>query len=241
MSRRWHLSLVLVCAVLGLLLATAFNTQEKARRLSQTPRKQELISKIRALEKEREKERDSIEKVRSSLAQYETKAAASAGNLQAFTKNLDALKFQAGLTKVKGPGLKITIADNPQPQPGDPNNYIIHDYDVRQVVNALWNGGAEAMSINGKRLVASTAIRCAGNTILVNSNRLASPYIIEAVGDAGKLEEALKKQKESSTFFDEIAKTFGLVTIVERQGSMTLPAYEGSIFFTESKVVGGVR
>ncbi len=232
-----------VYLVLGLLLATSFNAQEKARELSQTPRKQELISKIRRLEKERDAEKGRIEQFRKSLSGYERDAASSEGVLQTFNRDLNALKLEAGLTKVKGRGLKITLADNPKPPTGEnvnANNYIIHDYDLRTIVNSLWNGGAEAISINGQRLVATSAIRCAGNTILVNSNRLASPYVISAIGDPRKLEGALKESKEADKLLNDVAKAFGLVANTE-VGSLALPAYEGGIYPKEGKVIGSEK
>ncbi|MCL5291764.1 MAG: DUF881 domain-containing protein [Actinobacteria bacterium] len=244
MAKKWHLSLVVVCLVLGLLLATSFNTQERARKLSQTPRKQELIAKIRQLERERDAERSRIAELRSLVSERETRATSSEGNLGEYKRDLDLLKFEAGLTRVKGQGLHITLADNPEPPKGlpagDVNNYIIHDYDLRQVVNALWSGGAEAISINGERLVNTTAVRCAGNTILVNSTRLASPYLISAIGDQKRMEEALKNTKEANNFMNEVARTFGLVATVERK-SLVLPSYSGSLYFKESKVKEGVR
>lgn len=243
MARRWHYSLAFVYLVLGLLLATSFNAQEKARELSQTPRKQELISKIHRLERERDEEKRRIEKYRESLNRYERAAAASEGVLQAFNRDLSVLKLEAGLTKVKGKGLRITLADNPKPPSGEntnANNYIIHDYDLRTVVNSLWSGGAEAISINGQRLVSTSAIRCAGNTILVNSNRLASPYVISAIGDPQKLEDALKSSKETDKLMNEVAKAFGLVANVEK-ASILIPAYEGGIYSKEGKIKGSGR
>lgn len=241
MTRKWHLSLVVVCLALGLLLATSYSAQEKARILSQTPRKQELIARIRQLEKDRDAEKEKIDSLRGQLSDRQERAAASAGVLEDYNRGLDMLKFRAGLTKAIGPGLRVTIGDNPEPPTGDANNYIVHDYDIRQIVNALWAGGAEAVAINGQRLVGTTAIRCAGSTILVNSTRLASPFVISAVGNQGDMEKSLRETKEASDFLNKVSKAFGLIATVERASSLTLPLYEGSVYFKESNVLEGVK
>ncbi|MHB0977625.1 MAG: DUF881 domain-containing protein [Candidatus Aquicultorales bacterium] len=199
------------------------------------------MERISKLEKERDEHRDKIAELRTTLSDREAKAAAGVGILESYNSSLNLLKFESGLTAVKGRGVKITLGDNPKPPPGDANNYIIHDYDLRHVVYALWNGGAEAVSVNGQRLVGTSSIRCAGNTILVNSTRVASPFVVSAVGDEDSMVKALSQTPESKEFIDKIAKTFGLVAEVEEFDSISLPAYDGSVFFKESKIVEEAR
>lgn len=90
-----------------------------------------------------------------------------------------------GLTDVTGKGIIITLKDNPNvtlESVLNPNYYIVHDNDIKMVINELKNAGAEAISVNGERIVQTTVVTCVGNVILVNDKRLSSPYEIKAIG-----------------------------------------------------------
>jgi uncharacterized protein YlxW (UPF0749 family) len=133
----------------------------------------------------------------------------------------------AGLVAVHGPGLKVTLNDSRLDQPpsgGNVNDLVVHSQDVQAVVNALWRSGAEAMAINGQRLVSTSAVLCVGNTLLLNGTVHSPPYVISAVGasrdrfDADRLVRRLKSD----------ASTFGLGFAVERSTKLELPAYRGA-------------
>jgi uncharacterized protein YlxW (UPF0749 family) len=119
-------------------------------------------------------------------------SAAAALNAQA-----QALGEAAGEVPVTGPGLRMTINDAPgtdDPVGGDPRAQsgdgtgVVYDSDLQVVVNGLWAAGAEAIAINGHRLTALSAIRSAGQAILVDFRPLVPPYVVEAVGDASAMQ-----------------------------------------------------
>ena len=91
---------------------------------------------------------------------------------------------QAGLGEVRGPGLRVTLNDSTLTSAtvGDLNDLVIHSQDVQAVVNALWRSGAEAVAVNGQRLVMTSAVLCVGNTVLVDDTVHSPPYVIDAVG-----------------------------------------------------------
>ena len=101
---------------------------------------------------------------------------------------------------MKGPGIIVTLNDSKLPYPKDmppgvlpgmaPEN-IIHDTDINQTVNELKTAGAEAISVNDQRLVATSPVRCAGPTVYVNNTMAAPPFVIKAIGDAKTLQAAL--------------------------------------------------
>jgi uncharacterized protein YlxW (UPF0749 family) len=133
----------------------------------------------------------------------------------------------AGLVAVTGPGLKVTLNDSrleAPPTGGNVNDLVIHSQDVQAVVNALWRAGAEAIAINGQRLVSTSAVLCVGNTLLLNGTVHSPPYVISAVGaskdkfDADRLVRRLKSD----------ANTFGLGFSAERATKLELPAYRGA-------------
>lgn len=99
-----------------------------------------------------------------------------------------------GLTDVTGEGIIMTVKDSMQTTSAiDMNNLIIHDSDLRSLVNELSNAGAEAISINDERIVSTTAITCAGNVILINGNKVGSPFIINAIGNQESLYGAITR------------------------------------------------
>ncbi len=101
---------------------------------------------------------------------------------QELQEELQKSNMAAGLLPVIGTGIIVTLNDSPrQPQPGeDPNSLLVHDTHIQDVVSELKASGAEAISINNERIIAMSEIRCAGTTILVNTNRIAPPFIIKA-------------------------------------------------------------
>ncbi len=99
-----------------------------------------------------------------------------------------------GLTDVTGEGITMTVTDSIQTNTAiDMNNLIVHDSDLRSLVNELANAGAEAISINDERIVNTTAITCAGNVILINGNKVGSPFTIKAIGNQESLYGAITR------------------------------------------------
>ncbi|NJD01892.1 MAG: DUF881 domain-containing protein [Ruminiclostridium sp.] len=96
----------------------------------------------------------------------------------------DKIKLKAGFTDVRGPGITIKLDDAAARQEDTPLDWlIIHDQDIKIIVNDLKKSGAQAISINGERVVPMSEQECAGPTIMVNNNRYSVPYVIEAIGD----------------------------------------------------------
>ncbi len=100
---------------------------------------------------------------------------------------LDLVKFKSGMVPVKGQGIVIKLDDAEAGKDVDPNILIIHDQDLRIILNELKKGGAQAISINGERIMPMSEQVCAGPTILINKNRYTAPYIIKAIGDPDNL------------------------------------------------------
>jgi uncharacterized protein YlxW (UPF0749 family) len=238
LKKNLHLSLVLVCVVLGFLLATSFNTKKDNTEALNTQRKKDLISTVNELEKQRDSLKAQIESNREQISKYEKRAAQNQGIQTAYSKELEKVRLVAGLTDVRGSGLIITLGDNPNyPTDDDPNNYVIHDYDVRIAVNSLWAGGAEAVTVNGQRLISTSSIRCAGSTILVNANRLVSPYVIKAVGNPARMLDALNRDENSRRLFNEVKTFYGLTADVRQSNYVVVRGYSGGLLVENAKVI----
>lgn len=107
-------------------------------------------------------------------------------------KDWEKVRLHTGLVDVKGPGITIKLDDAPARQPDTPLNWlVIHDQDIKIILNDLKKAGAQAISINGERVVPMSEQICAGPTILINGNRHSVPYIIEAIGDPDILYESI--------------------------------------------------
>jgi uncharacterized protein YlxW (UPF0749 family) len=137
--------------------------------------------------------RQQTETLQKKLVNYEKKLAGRASD-STLSQELQDSKFRAGLTTVEGQGIVITLQDSPRKTTRDTpwGELIIHDTDIRNFLSELNAAGAEAVSVNGHRIVARSAVRCAGNVVYVNGIIEGSPFEIKAIGDARTLESALK-------------------------------------------------
>jgi len=129
------------------------------------------------------------EKLRAELEKYFQGKTAS----ELVTQQLQEAKMNAGLVEVTGPGIRITLDDSKEPvQAGENLNlYVIHEDYIRDIFNALWNGGAEAIAVNGQRVMTNTEVFCSGSYIQINVTRQMPPYVIEAIGETNTLISAL--------------------------------------------------
>jgi uncharacterized protein YlxW (UPF0749 family) len=115
-----------------------------------------------------------------------------------------------------------------------PDDLVIHQQDVQGVVNALWAGGADAMTIMGQRVVATTAVRCVGNTLLLHGRAFGPPFVITAIGDQTRLVRALAADPDVQVLQQYVA-AYGLGYRLSRVGRVTLPAYEGPLELSHAK------
>jgi uncharacterized protein YlxW (UPF0749 family) len=139
----------------------------------------------------------------------------------------------AGLTALRGPGLTVRLNDAQRPPDGtrpagaSANDLVVHQQDVQAVVNALWAGGAEAMTIMSVRVIFTSAVRCVGNTLLLDGRVYSPPFVITAIGDPVRLQQALDGS-EGVHLFRVAAADFGLGYEVNLEGDVTVAAYNGS-------------
>lgn len=142
-----------------------------------------------------------------------------------------------GLTALHGPGLVVILDDAPDSAANagvDPNQLVVHQSDLQAVVNALWAGGAEAMSIAGQRVIATSAVRCVGNTLLLNGEVFSPPFRVAAIGPARTMSAALDASRGVG-YFEQAASYYGLRYTVETT-DVDVPAYDGSIRLQYAKV-----
>ncbi len=141
------------------------------------------------------------------------------------------LRQPAGLRRVHGPGITVVLDDAPSTDAlagVDPNQLVVHQSDLQAVVNALWAGGAEAMTIAGQRIIATSAVRCVGNTLLLNGEVFSPPFRVLAIGPYRTMARELDKSP-GVQLFKQAAGYYGLGYTVESNDDLALPAFRGSI------------
>lgn len=149
-----------------------------------------------------------------------------------YRREIDRLEDPAGLTARRGPGLTITLADAPEEliesTEGDPNLLVVHQQDIQAVVNALWRGGAQAVTIAGQRVISTTGIKCSGSTVLLQGVPYPQPFEIEAVGDIDDLIRAVDEDDYISLYRDQAADPdIAIGWSMEVASQVQAPAYDG--------------
>ncbi len=188
-------------------------------------RAEELSVLLKVTEQERDSLKEEIAELRDRIAEI----LAGESQVKVLQDELQKARVLAGLTELKGPGVVLEMNDSQKPLAAgqDPNLLIIHDDDILQVINEMFGAGAEAVAVNGQRIVSITEIRCAGNVIMVNGTRVAPPFKIAAIGDPETLCGGLKFP---GGVVDGLS-LWGIEVKVKPQEEITVPAYSGSLNF----------
>lgn len=237
-SKKIQLLEVTLFIILGLLISLQIKSIQKEEYLNN---KQKDLGKLQQLLKE---EQDRSLALQEQLKTYENKAESYEENLlkgsqvETLRLQLEKYRFLAGLTDVQGPGIIITLDDSKKRvyEGVNPNDTIIHDGDLIEIINLLRSNSAQAISINGERIISTSEIQCAGPTISVNHVRYAVPYVIKAIGDADYLEASLKAP---GSYLD-IMSIYGIQISIKKDYNIVIPKYRG-LLSRESKIteIGG--
>ena len=189
----WRFGVPVICLLAGLLLAATHGVSAgREIRGSDSPRLVDLVGDTQASVDRLSAQRDEL------AARIDSTHGGRAGPaLAAMTARSAALAADAGVDPVHGPGVVVTLndaqrdADGRFPRDAVPDDLVVHQQDVQAVINALWGSGAEAIQLQDQRLLATSAPRCVGNTLLLNGRTYSPPYTITAVGDPDAMRAAL--------------------------------------------------
>ena len=144
---------------------------------------------------------------------------------------MDRRAGQAGVQAVSGPALTVTLDDAPADVAADgvdEDLLVVHQQDIQSIVNLLWAGGAEAMTIQGQRVISTTGIKCVGNTVVLHGVPYAPPYRISAIGDQQRLRQTLDRS-EFVRIYRQYVDRFRLGYQVEAKSDAHFPAYKGAL------------
>lgn len=169
---------------------------------------------------------------------------AAPGNvrLERLTTQAAALAAPVGTTPVTGPAVTVSLDDAHRtaaslPDGFTPDDIVVHQQDVQSVVNALWRGGAEAMMLQDQRVISTSAVRCVGNTLLLQGRVYSPPYVIRAIGDIERMQRELANDAKVA-IYRQYVDLLGLGYTVTTEQEVSMPAYEGSLELQHARVAG---
>lgn len=227
----WRAAVPVAALLAGLLFATSANTSHGVDLrviahddgVSFAQRQQRTVidqtKQLADLQKQVQAETSKVARSDSRVA-----AARDAGN---------AVAGDAGMSAVTGSAVTVSLNDAP-PLPGaqkgsvPPDYLVVHQQDVQAVVNALWAGGAEAMTLQGQRVISTSAVRCVGNTLLLHGVVYSPPYVVSAIGDVDRLRSALDDSPDI-IIYQQYVQVYHLGYTVKTEGKVTMPAYAGGL------------
>lgn len=220
----WQTGIGLVAMVLSVIVVLQLRTELKIGATLPTRRVGELSQMFKNQSLQLKKYELEISDLRNQLNNYDR------------DREIMRLKMAAGLVPLTGKGLRITLSDSEKKLKDyeDPTFYIVHYSTLELLVNELWAAGAEAIAVNGYRIGNTSGFSCAGTTILIDTKRLAPPYLIDVIGDPRNLKNALMMR---GGFVDTEILAFDLKFEIqeENEETITVPAYKGSISFEYAK------
>ncbi|WP_189184564.1 DUF881 domain-containing protein [Streptomyces albiflavescens] len=191
--------------------------------------RQELIDRIERETAAADKLESNVDTLRADVSARQREALKKSGGEQA-----DLVSILSGATDVHGPGVKLVVNDakeastggdgsNPRETSGFSDTGRVRDRDMQRVVNGLWESGAEAIAINGQRLTALSAIRAAGDAILVDNKPLVPPYTVLAVGDDKRLSTRFQNSADG-LYLNALQENFGIRTSISVENDIRLSA-----------------
>lgn len=231
-----NLLILVVGLTLGLLLSLRLEASSGIKVGVPEPLSSKVQLSIQRLEAEQQELKAELAELRQELAGRQQSAAANTDRLHALKAELDRQQLLAGLIPVQGPGVLVTLDDSAVviPKGADPNIYIIHEYDLRDIVNLLWLAGSEAVAINDERLASNSSVYCVGSTVMVNNTRLSPPYLIQAIGNPRVQQDYLRNPSYLQNL-KEKQRLYGLRFDVKSVSSLTLPTYSGGFLVQYSR------
>lgn len=230
--RSWQAGIGFVAMVLGMLLVFQLRTERDIQQKLPTRSVNALADIFHKQDVNLKRMEDEVETLRKQVREYDR------------DQEVQRLRMASGINAVRGPGLQIILSDSKRKlkEYEDPNFFIVHYDQLELLINELWAAGAEAIAIGSgderdnrgfQRIVTNTGFSCAGTTILVDTKRIAPPFIIRAIGNPKNLKSALNLP---GGFVETQILSFELQFSIQEKDDLYLPPYKGSMVFHYAKI-----
>lgn len=185
--------------------------------------RQDLVQQIDARQKDLDESRKEVRTLKAAANTLERRLLEGDDASRGVLNRLTLLGLRSGTTPVTGPGVRVVVDDAPGAEEDERRKVL--DTDLQQLVNGLWQAGAEAIAVNRQRLTNLSAIRHAGDAITVNFRSLSRPYTVEAIGDPGRLPTRFGETTSGQTWLD-LQRTIGLSFNMVVDRTLRLPGNE---------------
>lgn len=217
------ITLGVMCLVLSFGIAVQLKTTKNlVQAAGKTYRENNLRDEVLKWKEQYDRIYEELEIAEKNLEKERKVSISSDENSVSKQEELKKLNTYLGLTDVAGEGVIITLRDNTESKLGIADD-IVHDADLRAIVNELKNNGAEAISINNKRIVPSTAITCAGTVIQVNNEIVGSPFVIKAIGDQNMINNIAR----SGGYLYQLKTEYGINVDIKKSNDIKIEKYNG--------------
>jgi uncharacterized protein YlxW (UPF0749 family) len=239
-SRVWRALVPAIALLAGMLFATSAETAQGTD--LRAGRRVELTQLIAAQERSVGDATRQVVQLQGEVDALEKQASAKDGRVGTVRTESGRLERYVGLQPIRGGGLTVVLDDAPRrpdgslPPDARPDDVIVHQHDVQSVVNALWAGGADGLTVMGQRLITVGAVRCVGNTLLLYGRTYSPPFRITAVGDPVRLRARLEIEPGVRLYRQAVAY-FGLGYEVKDEREVTLPGYDGPLRLSYAQAV----
>ncbi|MBE3074241.1 MAG: DUF881 domain-containing protein [Actinobacteria bacterium] len=236
----WAAVVPLVAVGAGLMFATSAHTSQGTDLRSSG--RFDLVDVVRAQDRAVRERAAAVQQLQDQVDSLTSQAAPGNAEVARLRTEAAALAPSVGTQAVTGPALSVSLDDAKLTAASLPPGYtaddiVVHQQDVQSVVNALWAGGAEAMMLQDQRVISTSAVRCVGNTLILQGRVYSPPYVIQAIGDQLAMREALDKSPQV-TIYRQYVDLFGLGYDVTSKAKATFPAYAGSLSLLNARTPG---
>jgi uncharacterized protein YlxW (UPF0749 family) len=233
----WSAAVPLVALGAGILFATSASTAEGTDLRSSA---QELPDLIREQTRRNAEAQAQVRGLQGEVDRLSADQAPGDVRVTQLTEQALELSAAAGAREVRGPTVSVELRDAQIPSDQLPegitvDDVVVHQQDVQGVVNALWAGGAEAMMVMDQRLISTSAVRCVGNTLILQGRVYSPPYVITAMGNPAALRKALDDSPQVA-IYRQYVDAIGLGYEVRTSPERTFPAYAGSVNLQNASV-----
>lgn len=191
----------------------------------------DLVGEERRVERDLRSQLVELEEEVSELSR-QTEAKTGDRNLKRTLKQIEKLNDPAGRTPKQGEGVTITLSDAPEDvidrSDENVNVMLVHQQDIQAAVNALWRGGAEAVTVQGQRIVTTTGIKCEGNAVQLQGVPYSQPYVIQGIGDVDQLQSAVDNDEYLNHYRNQSTNPdIRIGWDMDESPSIYAPAYDG--------------
>ena len=231
-------TIVVIIFVLSLSLTGLISSYNKRQIANETPVANELRDTVFREKEKNDRYTEKLKEKEQTLTRLREDVTKNNKLSDEQKKKIDNNNTILGLTKVTGKGVQIVLKDGEENKKAgstlEASQTIVHDVDILEIINVLRNAGAEAISINGHRIIATSPISCIGTVIKINDEKVGAPYVISAIGNPEALESALNIPGGIISILEK----FGIKITKEKKEEIKIPEYTGVYKYQYLKAVG---